>query len=152
MECRLTECHIWVPGEQRECRRSKIKEIRAENFPALKTDMRAQIRSAYSVLNRASRSKVTPRYTVVKLQCIKDKEKTWKLQQRHPSLLGPHPEPGFMPRAWGSHTVNLVGMSQVQSLNLSGAWPRPPLQLLKPLLPSKGVRFLAFPPASAPTL
>lgn len=60
----------------RECRRSKIKEIRAENFPELKTDVRAQIQSAYSMLNRANKSKFTPRCTVVKLQHIKDKEKT----------------------------------------------------------------------------
>lgn len=76
MEYRLTEWHIEVPGVHREWRRSKIKEIRAENFPELKTDMRAHIQSAYSMLNRANTSKFTPSHTVVKLQRIKDKEKT----------------------------------------------------------------------------
>lgn len=37
MGYRLTGCYIGVPGEQRECRRSKIKEITAEDFSELKT-------------------------------------------------------------------------------------------------------------------
>jgi hypothetical protein len=36
MEYRLTGCDVGVP-EQRECQRSKIKEIRIDNLSGLKT-------------------------------------------------------------------------------------------------------------------
>ena len=48
-------------------RKKQDERIKAENFPELKRDMRAQIQSAYSMLNRTNKSKFTPSRAVVKL-------------------------------------------------------------------------------------
>ena len=48
-------------------RKKQDKRIKAEGFPELKRDMRAQIQSAYSMLNRTNKSKFTPSHAVVKL-------------------------------------------------------------------------------------
>lgn len=74
--------------------------------------MKAQIQSAYSMLKRRNKSKFTPRHTVVKLQHAGvGAGGGGQLLQRHPGLLGPHPEPGFMLMTQGSHPVMLVGVS-----------------------------------------
>ena len=48
-------------------RKKQDERIQAETFPELKRDMRAQIQSAYSMLNRTNKSKFTPSRAVVKL-------------------------------------------------------------------------------------
>lgn len=84
-------------------RKKQDERIKAENFPELKRDMRAQIQSAYSMLNRTNKSKFTPSRAVVKLQHIKGKGKNTKAATKEPQTPGTPSRTRFHADESGSH-------------------------------------------------
>ena len=73
-------CIIGVPeGEEREKETEKIfQEIIAENFPNMGKEPLTQIQEAQTVPYKINPRRNTPRYILIKLTKIKDKEKILK--------------------------------------------------------------------------
>lgn len=84
-------------------RKKQDERVKAEDFPELKRDMRAQIQSAYSMLNRTNKSKFTPSHAVVKLQHIKGKGKNTKAATKEPQTPGTPSRTRFHADESGSH-------------------------------------------------
>lgn len=59
-----------------------LKEITAENFPSLATDITVCVQEPKHILNRINPKKSIPRHTIIKLQETKGKEKNLESSER----------------------------------------------------------------------
>lgn len=104
MGYRLTGCYIGVPGEQRECRRSKIKEITVENFSELKT---WKLRFKVHTQCWTDKSKFTPKHVeTIAHQRWRENVKATTKASWTPETLS---RPVFILMTQGSHPVMPVG-------------------------------------------
>ena len=71
---------IWNPeGEEREKGiKNLFGEIMAENFPNLKKETDIQEQEAQRVPNNMNQNRPTPRYIIIKMAKVKDKERILK--------------------------------------------------------------------------